>query len=401
MKWRADFPALTQKIKGKPLVYLDSAASSLKPWPVIERVGHFLTYQTANVHRGSHYLSNQATEAYENARQTVASFLGASAPEEIIFTRGTTESINLVAQSWGRTNLKAGDEIVLSELEHHSNIVPWQIIAEQVGAKIVVLRIDDAGDLLAADIESKIHSKTKLVSVTHCSNVLGTIVDVAALARKAHSVGAKIFVDGAQAVSAFPVNVQELDVDFYAFSGHKVFGPYGIGILYGKRSLLNEMVPYQGGGSMISNVTFEKTTYLDIPFRFEAGTPNIEGALGLDAAIQYLMKIGWPELQAYKAELMAYARAELAKIPGLRILGHPQKQGPVLSFEIPGVHASDLAQILDQENIAIRAGHLCAQPLLKRLQVAAFARISFSVYNQKSDVDALVKGLLKAQELLK
>lgn len=401
MKWRADFPLLTQKIKGKPLVYLDSAASSLKPWPVIEKVGHFLTYQTANVHRGSHYLSNQATEEYENSRKTVAQFLNASVAEEIIFTKGTTESINLVAQSWGRANLKKGDEIVLTEMEHHSNIVPWQIVAEQVGAKIQVIGVTDHGDLRIEDIESKITNKTKIVAVTHCSNVLGTINDIASISEKARSVGAKILVDGAQAVASMAVNVQALGADFYVFSGHKVFAPYGIGVLYGRKQVLDSMPPYQGGGSMISNVTFEKTTYHDVPFRFEAGTPNIEGALGLAAAIEYLTKTSWKEIQAHKKELMDYAQEKLSEVPGLKILGHPQNQAPVLSFTIEGVHASDLAQILDQENIAIRAGHLCAQPLLRRLNLSAFARVSFSVYNQKSDIDSLVKGLLKAQELLK
>lgn len=401
MKWRADFPLLTQKIKGKPLIYLDSAASSLKPWPVIERVGHFLTYETANVHRGSHYLSNQATEAYETARKTVAQFLKASSADEIVFTRGTTESINLVAQSWGSKNLKKDDEIVLTEMEHHSNIVPWQLVAEKVGAKIQVIGINDQGELRLEEIESKITFKTKMVAITHCSNVLGTINDLAMVIKKAHSVGARVLVDGAQAVASMPVDLQTLNADFYVFSGHKIFAPYGIGILYGKKELLESMPPYQGGGSMISNVTFEKTTYHDIPFRFEAGTPNIEGALGLGAALQYLTKTPWPEIQAHKKDLMSYAQEKLQTIPGLKILGQPKNQAPVISFAIEGIHASDLAQVLDQENIAIRAGHLCAQPLLKRMKVAAFARISFSVYNEKSDIDGLVKGILKAQELLK
>lgn len=306
-----------------------------------------------------------------------------------------------MAQSWGRANLKKGDEIVLTEMEHHSNIVPWQLIAEEVGAKIVVLGITDAGDLDSKEIEEKITSRTKLLAVTHCSNVLGTINDIAFLAKKAHSVGALIFVDGAQAVASMPVDVKKLDADFYAFSGHKVFGPYGIGVLYGKKDLLSKMPPYQGGGSMISEVSFERTTYNEIPFRFEAGTPNIEGALGLDAAIQYLNKSPWSEIQAYKKELMNYAKEKLVSIPGLRLIGNPKEQGPVISFHIEGIHASDLAQILDQENIAIRAGHLCAQPLLKRMKLSAFARASFSLYNQKSDIDLLVQGILKAQELLK
>ncbi len=401
MKWRADFPLLTQKVKGKPIIYLDTAASSLKPWPVIEKVGHFLSYQTANVHRGSHFLSNQATEEYENARKTVAGFLNAARAEEIVFTRGTTESINVVAQCWGRANLKPGDEIVLTEMEHHSNIVPWQMIAQETGAKIVVVGVNDDGELRAEELDTKINSKTKIVSVTHCSNVLGTVNDVALIAKKAHAVGAKIFVDGAQAISSRPVNVQELDVDFYAFSGHKIFGPYGIGVLYGKHEILDAMKPYQGGGSMISEVTFDKTTYNDVPFRFEAGTPNIEGAIGLDAALKYLSKSSWSEIQNHEKELMNFALEKLGTIPGLKILGNSKTKGPIISFIIQGIHASDLAQILDQENIAIRAGHLCAQPLLKRFGLAAFARISFSVYNQKADVDVLIKGILKAQELLK
>lgn len=400
MSRKADFPILSRKIKGKNLVYLDSAATALKPWAMIERVGHFLSYETANVHRGSHYLSNQATGFFEEVRGKVSQFLGAKLPEEIIFTRGTTESVNLVAQAWGTQNLKAGDEILISQMEHHSNIVPWQMIAEKAGARVVVFNINQQGDLDVQDFQKKLSGRTKLVAVTHCSNVLGTINDLKPITQAAHKVGALVFVDGAQAVPTMPVSVQDLDIDFYAFSGHKLFAPYGIGVLYGKKATLEKMNPYQGGGSMISQVTFEKTTFNDLPFKFEAGTPNIEGVVGLGAAIDYIQTLGWNWIHAHEQELIAYAKSQLSEVKGLRWLAQPERQAPVLSFEIPGVHASDLAQILDQENIAIRAGHLCAQPLMNLMKVPAFARVSFSIYNQKSDVDQLKAGLLKAQELL-
>lgn len=399
-KWRVDFPLLSRKFNGKHMIYLDSAASSLKPWPVIERVGHFLTYESSNVHRGAHFLSNQATSAYEEARQTVANFIGANEASEIIFTRGTTESMNLVAQTWGCANLKAGDEILLTEMEHHSGIVPWQLVAEKTGAKIVTVPVTKSGEISLEELKKRVTSKTKVLSTVHCSNSLGTINDVAAMAKIVHGVGGIIVVDGAQIVANHPVSVSKLDVDFFAFSGHKIFGPYGIGVLYGKKALLEKLPPYQGGGSMIHEVKFEKTTYHDVPFRFEAGTPNIEGALGLKAAIEYLNKQSWDEIIAHEDELRQYCEASLRQIDGVRIVGEAKNKGPIVSFILEGTHPSDVGQILDQQNIAVRAGHHCTQPLMAALGIPATIRASFSLYNQKSDVDALIAGLKKAKEML-
>ncbi len=397
---RADFPALTQTIRGKPLVYLDSAASALKPQSVVDRITRFYTYEASNVHRGAHYLSNQATEAFEQARERTRNFLNASSIEEVIFTAGTTASMNLVAQSWGRKFLKPGDEVLVSEMEHHANIVPWQMICEEVGAKVVVAPVTDMGDFDFEAFEKKLSVKTKMVSVTHCSNTLGSYVDVKRVAELAHKAGALITVDGAQVVSTRPVNVKELNVDFYAFSGHKLFGPYGIGVLYGKKDLLLAMPPYQGGGSMISQVTFEKTTYNELPFKFEAGTPNIEGVIALGAAIEYVEKVGFEKIQTIEHELLEYATQEMKKIEGVRIIGEAKDKAPILSFAIPGVHHSDLAQILDQEGVAVRAGHHCTMPLLKRYQITGTVRASFSIFNNKADVDALVKAVIKAKEML-
>lgn len=399
-KWRMDFPLLTQKVRGKQLVYLDTAATSLKPWRVIERVGHFLTYQTSNVHRGAHHLSNEATAAFEDARQGVASFIGAQEAAEIIFTRGTTESMNLVAQSWGGANLKAGDEILITEMEHHSGIVPWQLVAERVGAKVRAIPVTDQGELDLSTLPELLTPKTKVVSVVHCSNTLGTINPIKQIAAAAKKVGAIVVVDGAQMVCNAPVNVQELGADFYAFSGHKMFGPYGVGVLYGRRELLTAMPPYQGGGSMISEVTIERTTYHDIPHRFEAGTPNIEGVLGLKAAVDYIRAQDFAAMETYERNLREAFEAKLAEIPGYRMIGIAKDKGPISSFVFDQGHASDVGQILDQENIAVRAGHHCTQPLMKRLGVSATVRASFSIYNQMSDVDALIKGLIKAKELL-
>jgi cysteine desulfurase/selenocysteine lyase len=399
-KIRADFPALTQKIRGKPLVYLDSAASALKPWPVIERISHFYTYETSNVHRGAHYLADRATQAFEASREKIRQFLGASSIEEIIFTPGTTAALNLLAQSWGRANLKKGDQVLISEMEHHANIVPWQMICEEVGAEIIVAPINDQGDLDFVQFEKMLSPKVKMVSLTQCSNTLGTFVNVKKAASLAHQHGALISVDGAQVVSNRPVNVQELDVDFYSFSGHKIFGPYGIGVLYGKKALLQAMPPYQGGGSMISQVTFEKTTYNELPYKFEAGTPNIEGVIALGSAIDYVQKIGFEKIQAVEHELLEYATAELKRIPGLRIIGESLDKAPILSFAVEGVHHSDLSQILDQEGIAVRAGHHCTMPLLKRFNTTGTIRASFSIFNNKADVDALVKAVVKAKEML-
>ena len=399
-KNRMDFPLLTQRVRGKPLVYLDSAATSLKPWPVIEKVGHFLSYQTANVHRGAHHLSDLATGYYEDARKKSAQFLGALSSDEIIFTRGTTESVNLVAQTWAKQNLKKDDVIVLTEMEHHSNIVPWQMVAESIGAKIKVIPVSDRGDLILEEAEKILAEKVKLLAVAHASNTLGTINDIKWLAKKAHDNGALIFVDGAQMVANHAVNVQDLNVDFYAFSGHKVFAPYGIGVLYGKRELLEKMPPYQGGGSMISEVKFEKTTYLDTPHRFEAGTPNIEGVLGMHAAFEYIEKLGWNQIDAHESSLLREATEKIKTIPGIRVIGEASKKAPILSFILDGAHPSDVGQILDQENVAVRSGHHCTQPLMKRFGILGTVRASFSIYNSSQDVDQLIKGVMKARELL-
>lgn len=399
MKWRADFPLLSRKFNGKSLYYFDSAASALKPWKVIERVGHFLSYETSNVHRGAHFLSNQATEFYEGARASVAQFLGAADPSEIIFTRGTTESMNLVAQCLGQS-LKPGDEILLTEMEHHSGIVPWQLVAEKTGAKIVAVAVTEAGEIDFKDLEKKISNKTKIASVVHCSNTLGTVNDVKAIAEKVHKVGGLMVVDGAQMVANRPVSVKDLNCDFYAFSGHKLFGPYGIGVLYGKKTLLDKLPPYQGGGSMISEVRFEKTTYHDIPHRFEAGTPNIEGALGLKAAIDYLGEQSWDDIHEHEEGLRRYTEDKLRMVPGLRIIGEAKDKAPIVSFVIDGIHPNDIGQILNEENVAVRTGHHCTQPLMAKLGIPATVRASLSIYNQQSDVDALVKAVIKAKEML-
>lgn len=396
-----DFPLLTQRVRGKNLIYLDSAATTLKPWPVIEKVGHFLTYQTANVHRGAHYLSDQATAAFEESRQKVATFLNAGSSSEIVFVKGITEAANLVAQSWGRKNLKSGDVILLTEMEHHSNIVPWQLVAEAVGAKIKIVPVNDRGELIQEEAEKLFNSENiKLVAITHVSNTLGTVNDIAWYAKKAHAKGAVIFVDGAQAVANRAVDVRALDVDFYAFSGHKLFAPYGIGALYGKLAILDAMPPYQGGGSMISEVRFEGTTYHDVPHRFEAGTPNIEGVLGLGAAIDYVQKLGWSAIQTHEHSLLEEATEKVSAIPGIRLIGEARDKVAILSFVLQGTHPSDVGQILDQENIAVRSGHHCTQPLMKRFGVPGTVRASFSVYNSVGDIDQLVKGLMKAKELL-
>lgn len=398
--WRADFPLITQRVRGRNLVYLDTAATALKPWKVIERVGHFLTYQTANVHRGAHFLSNEATAAFEASRQAVADFINAESSEEIIFTRGTTESMNLLAQTWGVSNLKAGDEILLSEMEHHSGIVPWQMAAERTGAVIKVIPVTEKGELQIELLPTLVTPRTKVISVVHCSNALGTINPLAPLRRAADQVGAILVVDGAQMVSNSRVDVRALGADFYAFSGHKMFGPYGIGCLYGRRDLLEKMPPYQGGGSMISEVRFEKTTYHDVPYRFEAGTPNIEGVLGLHAAIEYMLAQDFAAMETHENALRTAFEAQLRGLSGYRIIGEAETKGPITSFVFQGAHASDVGQILDQENIAVRAGHHCTQPLMRKMKVPATVRASFSIYNQLSDVEALIQGLVKAKDLL-
>lgn len=397
---RSQFPALTQMVHGKKLVYLDSGATTLKPQSVIDRISHFYSYETSNVHRGAHYLGDVATGHFEAARQKVAQFIGAAQSEEIIFVRGTTEGVNLVANSWGLTNLKAGDEILITVMEHHGNIVPWQMVAEKVGAKVVAADIHDNGELNLEDFKSKLSSKTKMVAFTASSNVLGTNTDVKLLTRLAHEVGAKVLVDGAQIVSQLPVNVQDMDCDFFVFSAHKLFGPFGFGAVYGKKDILDQMPPYQGGGSMISKVTIEKTTFNDVPTRFEAGTPHVEGAVGLHSALDFVEKIGLDKIHAYEMEILKSATERLLAIPDVKIFGTSANKGAILSFNLKGAHHSDVAQILDQEGVAVRAGHHCTQPLMARLGVPGTVRASFSVYNNHEDIDALVKAVVKAREML-
>lgn len=396
---RADFPLLQQQVHGRPLVYLDNAATSQKPREVIEAVQRFYSFENANINRGIHYLSEEATRHYELAREKVRALLNAGDKREVIFVRGTTEAINLVAQCYGRPSLKEGDEILITEMEHHSNIVPWQILCEQTGARLRVTPVDQKGDLIIDEYESMIGERTKLVSVTHVSNVLGTINPVQQLVKIAHEKGVPVMIDGAQAVPHLPVNMQEIDCDFYCFSGHKLFGPTGIGVLYGKKELLEKMPPYQGGGDMISMVTFEKTLYNVLPHKFEAGTPHIEGTIGLGAAVDYLQGIGLDRISHYESELVQYAMTALTDVPGLRLIGTPKEKAAVVAFIIDGVHAHDVGTVLDTQGIAIRAGHHCAMPLMKRYQIPAAARASFAFYNTKGEVDVLVKALGKVQEV--
>jgi len=398
-KLRQDFPALRQKVRGKPLIYLDNAATSQKPQAVIDTIVRYYLSENSNVHRGVHFLSDLATQAYEGARIRVRQFLNATHDREIIFTRGTTESINLVAHSFGRSRLRAGDEILISAMEHHSNIVPWQMVCEEKGARLRVIPINDAGELILEEYERLVSDRTKLVSVVYVSNALGTINPVRQIIALAHRRGIPVLLDGAQAAPHLRVDVQELDCDFYAFSGHKLFGPTGIGILYGKTDLLEAMPPYQGGGDMISAVTFEKTIYNSLPYKFEAGTPHIAGAIGLGAAIDYVQRIGLDRIAAYEHDLLAYGTGLLSAIPGLRIIGTAREKAGVLSFVLEGIHAHDVGTILDHEGIAIRAGHHCAMPVMKRFGVPATARASLAFYNTREELEALAKGLHKVIEV--
>jgi cysteine desulfurase/selenocysteine lyase len=396
---RKDFPILSEHVHGKPLVYLDNGASAHKPSTVIEQIK--CTYEAgyANVHRGVHHLSQIATDAMENARRKTQEFLNAADEKEIIFVRGATEGINLVASSWGRANLKEGDEIILSVLEHHSNIVPWQIVAEQTGAVIKVVPIGDDGTFLMDDYEKLLSDKTKMVAVTHVSNALGTVVPVADVIRLAHDHGALVLLDGCQATPHISVNVQALDVDFYVFSGHKLYGPSGIGILYGKEALLELMPPYQGGGEMIDRVTFEYTTYAELPFKFEAGTPHIAGIIALGSAIDYVTGIGFDAIAAHEQDLLEYATESLQSMNTINILGTAPEKAAILSFNIQDVHPHDVGTILDHSGIAVRTGHHCAQPVMDRFDVAATVRASFGLYNTHDEVDALVEGMRKVQEM--
>jgi len=396
---RADFPILGQQIYGKPLVYLDSAASAQKPRAVLEAMRACYETYYANVHRGVHYLSQRSTDAFEAARDKVAGFINAKSSDEIVFTRGGTEAINLVAASYGRKFLKAGDEVVISYLEHHSNIVPWQLLREQTGIVLKVVPIDDAGNLLLAEYERLLGPRTRLVAMTHISNALGTIVPVQEVVRLAHARGAKVLLDGCQAISHLPVDVRQLDTDFYVFSAHKLYGPTGIGVLYGKADVLASMPPYQGGGEMIDVVSFDKSTFKAPPHRFEAGTPAIAEAIGLGAAIDYVEGLGFAAIARHEHGLLAYATERLSAVPGLKLFGTAREKAGILSFTIEGVHAHDVGTILDRQGVAVRAGHHCAQPIMDRFDVAATVRASFGLYNTLAEVDRLVDALAEVREI--
>ena len=396
---RRDFVILHQKVNGKPLVYLDNAATSQKPESVLRTIDKYYREYNSNIHRGVHYLSERATQAYEQARQAAQRFIGAGDPSEMVFVRGTTEAINLVAQTYGRRHVGAGDEIIISAMEHHSNIVPWQMLCEEKGARLRVIPVNDQGELLLEEYEKLLGPRTKFVSVVHVSNVLGTINPVRQIIELAHRRGVPVLLDGAQAAPHVKVDVRALDCDFYAFSSHKLYGPTGVGVLYGKSKLLEAMPPYQGGGDMISSVTFEKTTYNKLPHKFEAGTPNIAGAIGLGSAIQYLNQFDWEQVEAHERDVLAYATERVLSVPGVRLIGTAREKTAVLSFVIEGIHPHDVGTILDQEGIAIRTGHHCAQPLMERFGIPATARASFGLYNTRADVDALVAGLHKVLEV--
>ena len=398
-KIREDFPILKQLVHGKPLVYLDNAATSQKPRQVIDALVRYYTTENSNVHRGVHSLSQQATEDYEGARGKVRRFINAASDQEVIFVRGTTEGINLVAQSYGRQNIGEGDEVVISAMEHHSNIVPWQILCQERGALLRVVPITDSGELMLDEYQRLLSPRTKLVSIVHVSNALGTINPVEQIVAMAHDRGVPVLLDGAQAVPHMELDVRRLGCDFYAFSGHKLYGPTGIGVLYGKAELLDAMPPYQGGGDMIKSVTFEKTLYNDLPYKFEAGTPNIAGSIGLGAAIDYVNSVGMDRIAAYEQELLEYGTECLSSLDGIRIMGTAREKSGILSFVMDGVHPHDIGTILDAEGIAIRTGHHCAQPVMERFGVAATARASLAFYNTKEEIDALVKGIDRVIEV--
>jgi cysteine desulfurase / selenocysteine lyase len=399
MNVRADFPILDQKIHGHPLVYLDNAASSQKPRAVIDAIARLYSRDYSNIHRGVHQLSERSTKQYEDTRATVQRFVNAADAREIVFVRGTTEAINLVAQTYGRQNVRRGDEILISALEHHSNIVPWQMLCEEKNASLRIAPVGDDGGISADDFAKLLSSRTKIVSIAHISNVLGTILPVREIAKLAHDHGAVVMIDGAQAAPHTRVDVQDLDVDFYAFSSHKLYGPTGTGVLYGKAALLEAMPPYQGGGDMIRSVTFEKTTYNTLPYKFEAGTPNIEGVIGLGAAIDYVTSLGLDRIAQHERDLLEYATCELSRIPGLRIVGTAAEKAAVISFVIDGVHPHDVGTILDRQGIAVRTGHHCAQPLMERFGIPATTRASFALYNTREEVDAFVRGIAKVKEI--
>jgi cysteine desulfurase / selenocysteine lyase len=398
-KVRRDFPILHQQVHGHPLVYLDNAATSQKPRAVIEAISNYYERGNANIHRGVHYLSEHATSEHEAARRTAQQFLNAADKREIIFVRSATEGINLVAESYGRTNVGAGDEVLITAMEHHSNIVPWQMLCEEKGAHLRVLPINDRGELCLEELPKLLTAKTKIFALTHVSNALGTITPLKQITAIAHQHGVPVVVDGAQAAPHLKIDVQDLDVDFYVFSGHKVYGPTGIGVLYGKFDLLNAMPPYQGGGDMIRSVTFEKTLYNDLPYKFEAGTPDIAGAIGLGAALNYVERLGLDNIAAHEHDLLTYATDSLTSIPGVHIIGTAAQKAAVISFVIDGIHPHDIGTILDREGIAVRTGHHCAQPVMLRFHVPATARASFALYNTRTEIDRLVKGIEKVKEV--
>jgi cysteine desulfurase/selenocysteine lyase len=396
---RKDFPILHQEVNGRPLAYLDNAASAQRPRQVLEAVDHYYRHDHANVHRGVHTLSQRATDAYEGARQGIARSLNANSEKELIFVRGTTEAINLVAQSWARPRLQPGDEILVSWLEHHSNIVPWQLVCEQTGAVLKAAPINERGEIIVDQFEALLGPRTRLVALNHVSNALGTINPVETLIPMAKARGVPVLLDGAQALPHQLVDVQALDCDFYAFSGHKVFGPTGIGALWGRESLLNDMPPWQGGGEMIRTVTFEGSDWAELPSKFEAGTPNIAGAIGLGAALDYLAGIGMDRIHAWEAELLAYATDALGAIPGLRMIGTAERKAAVVSFVMEGIHPHDIGTIVDSCGVAIRTGHHCAQPVMAFFNVPATARASFAFYNTRAEIDQLVEALERTREV--
>ena len=393
---RNDFPVLQQTIYGKPLIYLDNAATALKPQSVIDTINHYYSTESSNVHRGIYYLSEKATAEFEGTRTKIHQFINSASAEEIIFVRGTTEAINLVAASYVRPMVRKGDEIVLSVIEHHSNIVPWQIVCSETGAELRIIPVYDSGELQLDEYEKLLNEKTKFVAIGHVSNAIGTINPVKQMIEMAHRHGASVLIDGAQAAPHLVVDVQDLNCDFYAFSGHKLYGPTGIGVLYGKSELLDQMQPYHGGGEMISSVSFEKTTYKKPPHKFEAGTPPIAGAIGLGTAIDYVKSIGLQEISAYENQLLKYATEKIVTVPGVRIIGNAKLKAAILSFVIDGIHPHDIGTIMDRDGIAIRAGHHCAMPAMQRFGVPATARASFAFYNTKDEIDVFVDTLGKA-----
>lgn len=399
-KIRADFPILEESVYGKPLVYLDNGATSQRPLPVIDRMTEYYLKYNSNVHRGVHYLSNKCTDANEAARREVQRFVHAASEKEIVFTRGTTEAINLVAYTFGEAFVEEGDEVIVTEMEHHANIVPWQMLCERKKALLKVVPFDEKGELQLDVYEKLLNERVKLVGVAYVSNVLGTVNPVREMIARAHAVGAKVLIDAAQAIAHLPVDVQDLDCDFLAFSGHKIYGPTGVGVLYGKESLLQQMPPWQGGGEMISEVRFEKTTYNELPFKFEAGTPDFIGIVGLGEALKYIGQIGVAEAGEYEQELLHYATEQMKQIPRLRIFGEARHKASVISFQIDGIHHFDLGTLLDQMGIAVRTGQLCAEPVMQHYGVTGMVRASLAVYNTKAEIDKLCEGLRKVEKML-